>query len=164
MSHCADCAIAQSAMLGRHLSRIGGATFSAGAGGNAGWAPAFCASASGRAGCGGISVGRWPVVVGSEGADGLVSAPGVDCVGGVACATRMGSLALRTVIAAVEMAKPATISMDARSISRRYSLWRFSADMTFNPTKLCTVQRNPQRLVPPRALPGTAISPRSVRN
>jgi len=38
-------------------SGIGGAVFSAGAGGSAGWAPAFCASASGRAGCGGTSDG-----------------------------------------------------------------------------------------------------------
>ena len=36
-----------------YFSLIGAAIFSAGAGGNAGWAPAFCASASGRAGSGG---------------------------------------------------------------------------------------------------------------
>ena len=70
---------------------IGGAVFSAGAGGNAGFAPASLASASGRAGCGGVSCGRCcPVVAGSAGAAGLLSAPGVDCRGGVACASRDG--------------------------------------------------------------------------
>ena len=33
-----------------------------------------------------MSEGLWPVVAGSDGADGFVSAPGVDCVGCVACA------------------------------------------------------------------------------
>jgi hypothetical protein len=73
-----------------YFAVIGGATFSAGAGGNAGFAPASRASASGRAGCGGVSCGRWPVVVGSDGTEGLLSAPGVDCSGGVACASRVG--------------------------------------------------------------------------
>jgi hypothetical protein len=35
-----------------YLALIGGAVFSAGAGGNTGSAPAFCASALGHAGCG----------------------------------------------------------------------------------------------------------------
>ena len=78
-----------------------------------------------------MSEGLWPVVVGSEGADGFVSAPGVDCVGGVACAIWVGSLVVRTVIAAAETASPAAISMDASSISRRYSRWRSSAGMSF---------------------------------
>src|SRR4051812_26661546 len=71
-----------------YRSLIGAAVFSAGAGGSAGWAPAFCASASGRAGSGGTSAGRLPVpvVAGSAGLDGFVSAPGVDCSGWVACA------------------------------------------------------------------------------
>lgn len=67
-----------------YFVEIGGAVFSAGAGGNAGFAPASLASASGRAGCGGVSWGRCPVVEGSAGAAGLFSAPGVDCNGGVA--------------------------------------------------------------------------------
>ena len=67
-----------------YFSLIGGAVFSAGAGGSAGWAPAFCASGSGRAGSGATVDGRVPVVTGSRGAEGLVSAPGVDCSGGVA--------------------------------------------------------------------------------
>src|SRR3977135_3713698 len=69
-----------------YRSLIGAAVFSAGAGGKAGVAPAFCASVSGRAGSGAVSPGRLPVVAGSAGADGLVSAPGVDCSGCVACA------------------------------------------------------------------------------
>ena len=119
-----------------YFSRIGGATFSAGAGGSAGWAPAFWASASGCAGCGGMSEGRWPVVAGSEGADGFVSAPGVDWVGCVACAICMGSRALSAVNASAEAASPAAISIAASSISRRYSRWRCSAGMAVNPTTL----------------------------
>src|SRR4051794_9808349 len=65
---------------------IGAAVFSAGAGGSAGSAPAFCASGFGRAGSGGVSPGRVAVVAGSAGAEGFVSAPGVDCSGCVACA------------------------------------------------------------------------------
>ena len=76
-----------------YLCLIGSAVFSAGAGGSAGWAPAFCASASGRAGSGGTLDGRVPVVVGSAGAGGFVSAPGVDCSGWVACASCCGSRA-----------------------------------------------------------------------
>ena len=67
---------------------MGGAVFSAGAGGSAGATPSFCACASGWAGCGGIAAGLVPVVAGSTGAEGLVSAPGVDCNGCVACAIR----------------------------------------------------------------------------
>src|SRR5258708_36804360 len=103
--------------LSIYLSLIGAAVFSAGAGGSADGAPAFCASESGRAGCGGISVGRIPVVDGSAaGADGLVSAPGVDCNGCVACA----SCGLRALISAMErpaIASPAATMAEARSIS-----------------------------------------------
>src|ERR1700756_884210 len=67
-----------------YFCSIGGATFSTGAGGNTGWAPGFCAP--GRAGSGETPDGLVPVVTGSDGADGLLSAPGVDCSGGVACA------------------------------------------------------------------------------
>ena len=86
--------------------------FSAGAGGNAGSEPAFCASASGRAGSGGTPVGRAPVVVGSEGADGLDSAPGVDCSGCVACAIcACGLLALSLATDRADTASPiATIA------------------------------------------------------
>jgi hypothetical protein len=78
-------------------SWIGGAIFSAGAGGNAGVAPSLCAVGSGRAGCGAIPDGLLsvPVVVGSAGADGLVSAPGVDRNGAVACAICMSAFAGR---------------------------------------------------------------------
>lgn len=87
-----------------YFAVIGGATFSAGAGGNAGLAPASRASASGRAGCGGVSCGRWPVVAGSDGAAGLLSAPGVDCSGGVACASRAcGGVKVSLAMAEVDM-------------------------------------------------------------
>ncbi len=69
-----------------YRSLIGAAVFSAGAGGNAGATPSFCACASGWAGWGAISAGREPVVAGSAGAEGLLSAPGEDCNGCVACA------------------------------------------------------------------------------
>jgi hypothetical protein len=74
-----------------------------------------------------MSEGLWPVVAGSDGADGFVSAPGVDCVGCVACAICGGSRAVSAVSASAEMASPAAISVDASSISRRYSRWRSSA-------------------------------------
>ena len=100
-----------------HFSRIGGATFSAGAGGSAGLAPASRASASGRAGCGGVSCGRWPVVVGSDGAGGLVSAPGVDCNGDVACASRAGG-GVKVSLAMAEVDMPdAAASAKAASTS-----------------------------------------------
>src|SRR6266403_1159076 len=51
------------------LSGIGAAVFSAGAGGSAGCAPAFCACPSGRAGSGAGVVGRSP--------------PGFDSAGGL---------------------------------------------------------------------------------
>jgi hypothetical protein len=99
-----------------YLSLIGAAVFSAGAGGNMVAAPAFCASASGRAGCGGTSLGRAPVVVGSGGADGLVSAPGVDCNGCVACAI-CRLLALSWASERPDTASPDTINAHASSIS-----------------------------------------------
>lgn len=75
-------------MAGNYFAGIGAAVFSAGAGGSVGVAPDLCASGSGRAGSGGIAVGREPVVVsaGALGAEGRLSAPGVDCSGCVACA------------------------------------------------------------------------------
>jgi hypothetical protein len=51
-----------------YLSLIGAAVFSAGADGSAGVAPAFCASASGRAGSGAGVVGRSPPGFDSAGA------------------------------------------------------------------------------------------------
>ena len=99
-----------------YRSLIGAAVFSAGAGGNTVAAPAFCASASGRAGCGGTSLGRAPVVVGSGGADGLVSAPGVDCNGCVACAI-CRLLALSWASERPGTASPDTINAHASSIS-----------------------------------------------
>ena len=74
------------ACLAAYFSLIGGAIFSAGAGGNAVAAPVVCAAAPGCAGCGEISVGRALDGAGSAGAEGLVSAPGVDCSGCVAWA------------------------------------------------------------------------------
>jgi hypothetical protein len=94
-----------------YFAVIGGAVFSAGAGGSAGLAPASRASASGRAGCGGVSCGRWPVVAGSAGADGLFSAPGVDCSGGVAWANRAdGGVSVSRAIADVDAPNPAAVA------------------------------------------------------
>lgn len=47
---------------------IGGAIFSAGAGGSAAFAPSFCACGSGLAGWGAGVVGRWPPGLDSAGA------------------------------------------------------------------------------------------------
>ena|SRR6185312_209258 len=76
------------------FSGIGGAIFSAGAGGSAGLAPSFWASALGRAGSGAGVVGRAPPGVDSAGT--LVGEPvgdGVACRGWpgvpVACAVFM---------------------------------------------------------------------------
>jgi hypothetical protein len=102
---------------GPYLSLIGGAVFSAGAGGNTGGAPAFRASASGRAGSGGTPDGLVPVVVGSDGADGFVSAPGVDCSGGVACAICSGLRALIWVSERADMTSPIATSAEANSNS-----------------------------------------------
>src|SRR5579872_1939351 len=70
------------------LSSIGGAIFSAGAGGSAGLAPAFCAAGSGWAGCGAGVVGRVPP--GFESAGLLLSECGEACSGCVACAMTCG--------------------------------------------------------------------------
>jgi len=104
-------------LLKTYRSLIGGATFSAGAGGSAGWAPAFCASASGRAGSGGMFDGRLPVVAGSAGTDGLDSAPGVDCNGWVACARCCGSLDPISISESADITVPVATSMDASSKS-----------------------------------------------
>jgi hypothetical protein len=52
----------------RYLSLIGGAIFSAGADGNTGFAPSFCACTSGCAGSGAGVVGRAPPGFDSAGA------------------------------------------------------------------------------------------------
>src|ERR1700761_3593750 len=72
--------------LERYFCWIGGAIFSAGAGGSTGLAPSFCACASGRAGSGAGVVGRTPPGFDSAGLSSVV-VEGVPCVGGVACAT-----------------------------------------------------------------------------
>lgn len=98
-----------------YFAGIAGAVFSAGAGGSAGIAPA---SASGRAGCGGVSWGRCPVVDGSTGAAGLLSAPGVDCNGGVAWAMRdFGGSKVRRASADVDT--PAPVITTSVAIARR---------------------------------------------
>jgi hypothetical protein len=123
--------LAYRSLIGDCRSGIGGAVFSAGAGGSAGWAPAFWASASGRAGSGGTSDGLVPVVTGSAGADGLDSAPGVDCSGGVACASCGGSPALICTTESAAIAKPAASSMAANAYSPRKLCFLLSDAMTF---------------------------------
>src|ERR1700761_4948608 len=65
-----------------HFSLIGGAVFSAGAGGNAGWAPSCRALASGLAGWGAVVVGRASPGLEPAGAVEFAGA-GVPCNGGV---------------------------------------------------------------------------------
>ena len=65
-----------------YFSLIGGAIFSAGAGGNAGAAPVVCDAASGWADSGAGVVGRTPPGFDSAGA--LFGAEGDDCIGWVA--------------------------------------------------------------------------------
>jgi hypothetical protein len=113
-----------------YLSLIGSAVFSAGAGGNAVGAPAFCASSSGRAGSGGVPVGRAPVVAGSAGADGLVSAPGVDCRGWVACAI-CGWWAASRAAERPNIVSPAATIADASSISFLKARFLSSEDISF---------------------------------
>jgi hypothetical protein len=100
-----------------YRSLIGAAVFSAGAGGSAGVAPAFCASASGRAGSGEMSRGLLPVVAGSAGADGLLSAPGVDCSGCVACAIWAWRGVVNAASEITDMPNPVATITPASSIS-----------------------------------------------
>ena len=72
-----------------------------------------------------------PVVTGSAGADGLVSAPGVDCRGGVACASRGGSPALICTTESAVIARPAASSMAANAYSPRKLCFLLSDAMTF---------------------------------
>ena len=118
-----------------YLSLIGGAVFSAGAGGSAGWAPAFCAPASGRAGSGGTSGGLVlvPVVTGSAGADGFVSAPGVDCTGGVACAVCCRARTFNLPNERAEMTSPVTTSVEATIKPRLKRRFVSSTDISFAP-------------------------------
>src|SRR4051812_39838816 len=100
-----------------YFSLIGVPVFSAGAGGNAGCAPAFCASASGRAGSGAGVVGRAPPGVDSAGTS-FCGSDVDDGVGCVACASCVGGLlALISANDSAEMAVPATISAAAISQS-----------------------------------------------
>jgi len=64
---------------------MGGAIFSAGAGGSAAFAPSFCACGSGLAGSGAGVVGRWPPGLDGAGAFSWLG-DGEDCSGWVACA------------------------------------------------------------------------------
>lgn len=99
-----------------YLSLIGGAVFSAGAGGSADGAPDFCASASGRAGSGAGVVGRSPP--GFDSAGGLAEGVGVgvDCSGWVACASCGGFVELISASERPEITSPAAISDDASNI------------------------------------------------
>src|SRR5258708_33574619 len=128
-----------------YRSLIGGAVFSAGAGGSAGTAPAFCASASGRAGSGGMSEGLAPVVTGSAGADGLVSAPGVDCNGGVACAIS-GLLVANWASEMPDTARPPAIITPATSMSNLNARFLSIGAMIVHP--LGRDQRTPAGIVP----------------
>ena len=75
--------------------------------------------------------GRVPVVVGSAGAEGLVSAPGVDCSGGVACASCGGSPAMICTTESAVIARPVASSMAANANSPRKLRFLLSDAMTF---------------------------------
>ena len=113
------------------LCLIGSDVFSAGAGGSTGWAPAFCASASGRAGSGGTLGGRVPVVTGSAGEEGLVSAPGVDCSGWVACASCCGARPRSSASDRPEMTSPVVTKAAANRKSLVTPRLLLSADISF---------------------------------
>src|SRR5690349_15805191 len=124
-----QCAMGSIPSTTRHcLSLIGGATFSAGAGGSTGVAPAFCASGSGRAGSGAGFVGRVPPGFDSAGISfcGSGVADGVDCV---ACASCAGGLDLISAIETATIAVPAAISVAAISQSLFRPSFRSSADI-----------------------------------
>src|SRR5438552_13516097 len=98
------------------FSGIGGAVFSAGAGGSAGVAPAFCASLSGRAGSGAGVVGRWPPGFDSAGGEFCGVGVGDDCSGGVAWAIS-GWLVLSWTRESPDITSPITTMAVARRIS-----------------------------------------------
>src|SRR5882724_815822 len=90
-------------------SLIGGAVFSAGAGGSAVGAPDFFASASGRAGSGAGVVGRSPPGFDSAGGSSFFWASGgEDCSGGVTCAICGGLLALSWISERPDITSPVT--------------------------------------------------------
>src|ERR1700721_657575 len=93
---------------------IGGAVFSAGAGGNPAGAPSFCARAWGWAGSGAGVVGRSPPGFDSAGA--LFGVEGDDCSGCVACAICV-SPALSWAIETMDTPTPAAGRPEAHSIS-----------------------------------------------
>src|SRR5215470_15764727 len=102
---------AQTALTSRsYFSLIGVPVFSAGAGGSAGCAPAFCASGSGRAGSGAGVVGRAPPGFDSAGTS-FCGSGGDDGVVCVACASCSGGLALISMIEMATIAVPAAISV-----------------------------------------------------
>ena len=93
-----------------YFSLIEGATFSAGAGGSAGFAPSACAFGLGRAGSGAGMVGR--VLPGLDSAG--LSTVGEACRAGVACTSPLwGSRASSSVSDRTEIASPAMMSIGA---------------------------------------------------
>ncbi len=101
------------------------------AGGSAGWAPDFCASASSRAGCGGTSGGRVPVVTPSAGAGGFFSSPGVDCSGWVDCASCCGSRPRSSASDRPAMTSPVVTKAAASRKSQVAPRLLLSADISF---------------------------------
>ena len=110
------CARTRNDGRGNYRSLIGGAVFSAGAGGNAGVAPDFCAWISGRAGSGAGVVGRSPPGLDSAGGVSWGAGVGEDCNGCVACAT-CGLLPLSWASERPATVSPTATIADARSIS-----------------------------------------------
>ena len=131
------------------FSLIGGAIFSAGAGGSTGLAPAFCASGSGRAGSGAGVVGRVPPGFDSAGCAG--SLEGEPCGVGVACASSCGERARSSNSERPHIRRPAATRVAASNQSR-LAPFRCSADI-FRPR--ASVREDNERCRP-LFRPGTA--------
>ena len=107
---------------------------------------AFCAPASGRAGCGGTSDGRWPVVVGSDGAAACFGARrrlrrGVACAG---CGDRGGERGQRK----RGNGQPGRDQHGREQQFPSVFALRSSAGMSFSPRNCSRDQRSWERMVP----------------
>jgi len=122
---------------------IGGAIFSAGAGGSAGFAPSFWACGSGRAGSGAGVVGRVPPGFDSAGLPVPCGAgvpwsggvPGVTCASAVCCGGRAISVARETPAITAPAAISAAASTMSRPIPRFSSSVGIASDLQVSPVK-----------------------------
>ena len=128
---------------------IGSPIFSAGAGGNAGFAPAFCASLSGRAGSGAGVVGRVPPGFGSAGPSSLPAGTDGVVSGGccVVCARWISPRDASCINDIPDSARPPAIRIaDRRKFVR--SAVRFSSGIIAAPVDCPMNQRMVTTIVP----------------